>query len=235
LAGAGFSFIKGDIDMGAITKLDAVNNMLLMAGESMVSDLEENSGLDTETAEFVLEQFIRDFQMRGLANNRYIQKYELTAAGQIALPSNTISAELISFHSNSDGYRLIGIAKGNVDKILWNATDQTDSWDATTEFKVELIVTFIWNDMDTPVQRGILSSAARQYQLITQGDGDADYYLEGMEALYVSKGKAADLDDRRRSIWTSGSPKLREALNRGSTSNDPNRFRWWNARVGGGD
>jgi len=39
--------------MGSISKLDAVNNMLLMAGESLVSDLDENSGLDTETLSFV--------------------------------------------------------------------------------------------------------------------------------------------------------------------------------------
>ena len=73
--------------MGMISKLDAVNHMLLMAGESLVSDLDENSGLDTETAEFVLNQYIRDFQMRGLANNKFIKKYTLTEKGQVTLPS----------------------------------------------------------------------------------------------------------------------------------------------------
>jgi len=32
--------------MGYITKLDAVNNMMLAAGESLVADLEEASGID---------------------------------------------------------------------------------------------------------------------------------------------------------------------------------------------
>ena len=58
--------------MGDISKLDAVNHMLLMAGESLVSDLDDNSGLDTETALFCLEQFTKDFQLRGIANNQQI-------------------------------------------------------------------------------------------------------------------------------------------------------------------
>jgi hypothetical protein len=219
--------------MGAIVKLDAVNHMLLMAGESMVSDLEDNSGLDTETSEFILDQFIRDFQMRGLANNRYMEKYNLDDAGQIVLPSTTISAELISYHTNSDGYRIIGTARGNTTRILWNVTDQTDAWKASTDFRTEIIIGITWDDMDTPVQRAILSSAARQYQLVTQGDGYADTYLEDMEMLYQSKGIGADMDDKTRTVFSSASGKLRAALGRGSTYNDPNRFRFWNASMFG--
>ena len=94
--------------MGSISKLDAVNHMLLMAGESLVSDLEENSGLDTETSQFCLDQFIRDFQMRGLANNQYIKKTTLTTKGQVTLPTSpydTLSAELVSDHSSVENFR----------------------------------------------------------------------------------------------------------------------------------
>ena len=59
--------------MGVISKLDAINHMLLMAGESMVSDLENQSGLDTEVCEDVLQRVVVDFQSRGLANNKYIR------------------------------------------------------------------------------------------------------------------------------------------------------------------
>ena len=217
--------------MGVISRLDAVNHMLLMAGESMVSDLDNNSGLDTETAEFCLEQFVRDFQMRGIANNRYLVKHTLATKGTIALPTGTLSAELVSYHSNDDGYKIIGIAKGNVDKYLWNVTDQTDKWDTSTEYRVELIVSVVWDDLDTPVQRSILSSAARQYQLVTQGDADADSYLGALEGLYVSKGLGADYDDRRRTVFSAGSPKMIDALDRMSTHNDPARFRFWNAKT----
>lgn len=219
--------------MGDLAKLEAVNHMLLMAGESLVSDLDDNSGLDTETAEFCIDQFTRDFQMRGIANNRFIKKKTLAAIGTISLPADTISAELISNHTNDDSYNIIGIAKGTgTNRYLWNVTDQTDEWKANTEYRYEVIIMLGWDDMDTPVQRAILAAAARQYQMITQGDADADMYLQGLEAFYMAKGKAADLDDRRRSVFTASSAKLRDALNRNGYYNDATVLRYWRTTGG---
>ena len=220
--------------MGSISKLDAINHMLLLAGESLVTDLDDNGGLDTETSEFVLDQFLRDFQMRGLANNMYLKKYTLDAAGQIALPSSpydTLSAELLSYHTNNDGFRKVGIAKGTgSDKYLWNTTDQTDQWDAGVEYEVQIIQAITWEDLDTPVQRAILSSAARQYQMVTQGDGEADYYLAELETLYIAKGKGADVNDKRRTVFMASSPKMKDALNRNTMNNDATRLRYWRTK-----
>jgi hypothetical protein len=222
--------------MGSISRLEAVNHMLLMAGESVVSDLDDNSGLDTETAEFVLDQFTRDFQLRGLANNRYEKKYTLTSDGQIQLPSTpypTLSAELVSYHSNDDGYRQVGIAKGTGNNVfLWNSTDQTDTWKKDTEYCIHIIQQIDWEDLDTPVQRAVLSSAARQYQMVTQGDGDADSYLNNLEVMYNAKGKGADLDDKRASIYDSGTRRLIQAVSRNISYNDPTRFRYWRTSNG---
>lgn len=220
--------------MGNISKLDAVNHMLLMAGESMVSDLTENSGLDTETALFCLDQFIRDFQMRGIANNRYVKKYVLSSTGTIDIPISPyepLSAELISRHSNDEGYSIIGILKGTDTKYLWNVTDQTDQWKSAT-YRVEIIQAVLWEDMDTSVQRGILAAAARQYQMVTQGDADSDAYLSGLEGLYMAKGRASDLDDRRRSVWSASSSKLSEARNRRGYHNDATVLRYWRTTGG---
>jgi len=86
--------------------------------------------------------------------------------------------------------------------------------------------------MDTPVQRGILSAAARQYQMVTQGDGDADQYLSGLESFYSAKAKGADLDDRRRSVFSASSSKLRDALSRNEMYNDASRLRYWRTTGG---
>lgn len=216
--------------MGDISKLDAVNHMLLMAGESLVSDLDDNSGLDTETATFILEQFVRDFQLRGIANNKFIKKITLSEKGKVAINADAISAELVTPLRNNDGYNIIGVLKGTgTDKYLWNVTDQTDQWKAE-ELRYELILSLPWDDMDTPVQRAILSSAARQYQMVTQGDGDADNYLAEMELFYQSKGKAADLDDRRRSVFTAASAKLQAARSRNDYPRSSNDLRYWRTR-----
>jgi len=222
--------------MGSITKLDAINNMLLMAGESLVSDLELDSGLDSETSRFVLDQFTRDFQMRGLANNQYIKKYTLEAEGKINLPSSTyetLSAELISPHTNDDNFRIVGVAKGEAgSRHMWNVTDQTDQWKKNTEYVIEITQAINWEDMDTPVQRAILSAASRQYQMITQGDGDTDIYLEGLEALYTAKGMGADFDDKRRTVFDSSSARLRQALSRRAVHNDATVLRRWRTSNG---
>ena len=210
-----------------ITRLEAINHMLLLAGESLVSDLDNNSGLDTETAEFILDQFTRDFEMRGMANNRFIKKYNLTTKGRINLDTTVISAELVSNHTNTDGYNIIGVAKGETTKYLYNITDQTDQWKKDTDFHLEIITAIPWEDLDVPVQRAVLSGASRQYQMVTQGDGDIDVYLGQMETFYIAKGKGGDLDDRRRSVFSSASDRLRAARNRGSGFNDPDRFRYW--------
>ena len=217
--------------MGVISKLDAVNHMLLMAGESLVSDLDTDSDIDTEVARFILDTFVRDFQMRGLANNRYVHKYKLTSEGKILLSSTFLSAELVSNHVTDDGYNIIGIMKGDNPPYLFNVTAQTDQWDADVEFSVEIIANVSWEDMDTPVQRSILCSSAREYQLVTQGDGDTDNYLAQMEAVYMAKGRAADVDDKRRNIFLTTTPRMHNALNRSSGfSNDPAQFRYWRTR-----
>ena len=217
--------------MGDLSRLDAVNHMLLMAGESLVSDLENNSGLDTETAEFVLDQFTRDFQMRGVANNRFIKKTKLTSDGKVALPADSMSVELLSNHTNSDNYNITGIARGTgTDRYLWNVTDQTDQWDKDVEYTYEVILTLGWDDMDTPVQRAILSAGARQYQMVTQGDADADKYLNGLEVFYTAKGRGADLDDKRRNIFTASTGKMNEARDRGGMRS--NNLRYWRTTNG---
>jgi len=145
-----------------------------------------------------------------------------------------LSAELLSDHNSVDNYRIIGISKGTTSKYLWNVTDQTAQWAANIEYIIEIIQAVNWEDMDTPVQRAILAAAARQYQMITQGDGDADNYLAGLEGVYMAKGKGADLDDRRRTVFSASSAKLTEARNRNAFNRDSSYLRYWQTTNPGG-
>jgi len=220
--------------MGAITKLDAVNHMLLMAGESLVNDLEGESGLDTEVSLFILERNITDFQLRGMASNTYVKKYNLSTDGIIDLPTDTLSAELVSYHTNDDGERIKANARqdseGNI--RLHNLTDHINSWDASKDYYVEVIYALVWEEMDTPIQRSIMAAAARQYQLVMQGDGDVDNYLGQIESLYMAKGKSADIDDKNYSIFSSATSRAREIFQRRSVHGDPSRFRFWRTTNG---
>lgn len=219
--------------MGYITKLDAVNNMMLAAGESLVADLEEASGIDTGIAEFILEQTSLDYQLRGLANNKITKKLIPDSDGYIYLPmgdgdeDGLISANLLSSHYNDDAVQIVARILESVPPKLWNITDDTDKWDINEEYYVEIIKKLKWENIDTQTQRSIMTSAMRHYQIATQGDGEADAFLAGQEGLFSAKAKASDINSKRRNIFLSGDPTVRNSVNRVPFSNDPSRFRFW--------
>lgn len=218
--------------MGFITRLQAVNQMLLTSGENLVSDLEDASGIDTGIAQNILEQCSLDFQMRGMANNKCIRKMLINSSGYLLLPSGDgdeegiIATELISYHQNSDGDQIKIRMLSASPSRLWNITDDTDVF-VEADYYVEFIMKLLWENLDTSVQRAILSSAMRTYQILTQGDGEADAYLNQQEQIFNAKGRAADVNDKKRNIFMTGDPSLRSAVNRNPYLNDPSRFRFW--------
>jgi hypothetical protein len=218
--------------MGFITKLQAVNQMLLTSGENLVSDLEDASGIDTGIAQNILEQCSLDFQMRGMANNKSTRKQLINGSGYLLLPvgdddeEGIIATELMSYHQNSDGDQIRVRMLNASPSRLWNITDDTDVF-VEADYYVEFIMKLLWENLDTAVQRAILSSAMRTYQILTQGDGEADSYLNQQEQIFNAKGRAADVNDKKRNIFTTGDPSLRSAVNRNPYLNDPSRFRFW--------
>ena len=218
--------------MGFITKLQAVNQMLLTSGENLVSDLEDASGIDTGIAQNILEQCSLDFQMRGMANNKVTRKQLINGSGYLLLPvgdsdeEGIIATELISYHQNSDGDQIRVRMLNESPSRLWNITDDTDVF-VEADYYVEFIMKLLWENLDTAVQRAILSSAMRTYQIMTLGDGEADAYLNQQEQIFNAKGRAADVNDKKRNIFLTGDPSLRSAVNRNPYLNDPSRFRLW--------
>lgn len=206
--------------------------MLLTSGENLVSDLEDASGIDIGIAQNILEQCSLDFQMRGMANNKCIRKMLINSSGYLLLPTGDddeegiIATELISYHQNSDGDQIKIRMLSASPSRLWNITDDTDVF-VEADYYVEFIMKLLWENLDTSVQRAILSSAMRTYQILTQGDGEADAYLNQQEQIFNAKGRAADVNDKKRNIFMTGDPSLRSAVNRNPYLNDPSRFRFW--------
>ena len=218
--------------MGQMSRLDAVNQCLLAAGEAIVSDLENQSGVDTSIAEYLLDSYTADYQMRGLANNEYVMTFDIDATdNKIYLPQTIISLDFATLVYNDDGKAIrVSIKKQGDSYILWNVTDQTSDWSEHSNEKLEavVIVEIPWEDIDTPGQRGIVASAARRYQMLTQGDGAMDAYLQQDEMMYNFKGKARDVESKARSIWDASSYQKSRAVFR-PMGNTPN-FRTWRAR-----
>ena len=217
--------------MGAMTRLQAVNQILLGAGEAIVADLDNQSGLDTTMAEFLLDEYTGDYQLRGLANNQYVTNLTVDpTTNKVVLPQGVISLNFGTYLTNEDGYPIrVSIKTDGSSDILWNVTDQSSDWSAYSNetLKAELIIEIPFEDMDTPMQRAVTASAARRYQMLTQGDEGMDAYLAQDEQIYGSIGKARDIISRNRSIYDGQSPTAKRAIVRGnSTAINPN-FRYW--------
>ena len=202
--------------MGYMTKLDAVNQMLISAGEGIVSDLENQGSVDTSIAEFMLEQKIVDYQMRGLANNQINKTYKVDSGLTIELPNNTLSGWLTSTHINSDGDHIRGIIRGNP-PYLYNLTDNTKQWKENTEYYVYLVLKFEWEDMDTNVQKAIVMQSSREYQMLSQGDGDVDNYLAQLSLYYDSQAKGSDNSQKRYNIFNGPESSVNNAVSRNSS------------------
>jgi len=225
--------------MGFITKLQAINQMLLAAGEAPVADLTNNSGIDTGIADTILEQASIDFQLRGLANNKIVRKFNADTNGKIYFDvgadtdeEGIMSADLMSLHLNSDNQQIVakvfndGTGSANSIK-LYNFTDDTDVWTTGIDYYIEIVKKLKWEHLDTACQRAILASAARNYQILTQGDPAADQFLSYQEQMFNIKGKAADINDKKRNIFKDGDANVKGAIFRNPYIYDPSRYRYW--------
>lgn len=191
--------------MGYLSKLDAVNMMMLSAGESLVADLQEASGIDTGIAEFLLDQMSMEHQTRGIAENKFIKKFQPDNNGKILLGyPNTdylgiIEASLVSNHYNDERTLIVARVSQDEPPRLYNMTDDTDKWEAG-DYYVSMIALLRWEQLDTTTQRAVLNSAMRRYQMMVQGDRIIDSVLSQDEQITRIKSRANNIADKRRNV-----------------------------------
>jgi|TARA_R100000084_G_scaffold109364_1_gene76007 hypothetical protein len=181
--------------MGAYSKLQAINEMLLYSGETPVDDLEGSNGVDTTIAEKILDQKVLDVQARGLANNITVRDFTAaTDNSALAIGQNVLSAEMLDLVEAAHPdvtYARITTTGWPTNPVFLNLTDNTTGFPAGT-YTAEIILKLTWEEMDTPIQKNIATQAARQYQMLTQGDGAVDNYLAQLELYYQAKSKGSD-------------------------------------------
>ena len=214
--------------MGYLSKLNAVNLMLLASGESLVADLQEASGIDTGISEFLLDQASLDHQLRGLVENKITRKVVLTEAGEILLGyPNTdylgvLAASLVVPVRNTNGDIVqVRVQEGNPPR-LWNMTDETPTFEIG-EYWIETVNLLSWEQLDTVAQRAVLADAMRKYQMMTQGDTNADKLYAEQVMIYRIKAKADNTANSNYNIFYNN-PTANEAVNRTSNGNP----RLWN-------
>lgn len=220
--------------MGAMTKLSAVNQMLLYSGESIVADLEGASGVDTSIAEFILDSKTVDYSERGLANNQRIERVTPDADGRIKVRTDALSVNMITFcPAETEPLKGQGSRISTRGGYLFNLTDNTQYFDTTKEYDLGYVLEIDWDDMETPIQKAITMQAAREYQMLSQGDPGSDAYIANLEAQYTAKAKGYDVRTKGYSILANGDNAVKKILGGRQMYYDPNSHRYYGGRTEG--
>ena len=213
--------------MGAMTRLDAINQMLLYAGEMVVSDLEGDSGIDTSIAEFLLDQKSVDYQQRGLAENQMVVQVAPDTNGRIKTRTDALDVSMNNPPAATTepqvGLPCRIVTRGG---YLYNLTDDTDIFDVDSLFNLGYIIQMDWADMTTPIQKAVTMQAAREYQMLSNGDAGTDAYLAQLEQKYTAKAKGEDAKDKAYSILYNGTTPVMKMLYGRNQYFNPDVFRY---------
>ena len=210
----------------SLTELEAVNYMLISAGEQPVAALgTADQGTDTVTAQFILNDVVtKEFQERGIDENVY--ETIIAAAGEgntVTLPTGTIDVYLRDLLEVTDSS---GENKGQMnvtvrDGKLFNVTSQTDDFSDYTSkvtsqggFRLVVKVYLPFTSLNVSTRRMIMEESARRYQMLTQGASNVDAMLSGRAQLSRAQGRANDMNNKGRNLFDGSDYNRYFAVNR---------------------
>lgn len=191
--------------MALYSKLDAVNQMLVAAGQSPVSSLSSDAAADTNLALFYLDAAVKDHQLRGLAVQQYEAVLTPEADLRIALPSKTIEVAFCDLVQTQNTKYTQQVIPAIRDGYLFNTQDNNPFWDASETYRLRLTVALDFEDVEPATQRSVVSTAAARYQLEQSGDANVAKRLAGEEAQFQYLNRQSDIRKRGSSILDSGS------------------------------
>ena len=212
--------------MAGITKLEAVNYMLVQAGEQPVVALTgAGLGTDTTMALFMLDVVTKESQERGLDENVYETIIPLNLAdNSVPIPSNAIDAYLRDQLLVTDSS---GELKGQMnvairDRKLYNVTSQSFDFSEFNKgevedqggFRVVLKVYLDFEDLNPATKRMIMEECARRYQLATQGDQAVDGLMAQRTQLSRINSRANDFNNKARNLFDGTDPRRTFAVSR---------------------
>jgi hypothetical protein len=209
----------------SLTELEAVNYMLISAGEQPVAALgTADQGTDTVTAQFILNDVVtKEFQERGLDENVYETIIAAAGDNTVSLPLGTIDVYLRDLLEVTDSS---GENKGQMnvtvrDGKLFNVTSQTNDFSAYTSkvtgqggFRLVVKVYLPFTSLNVATRRMIMEESARRYQMLTQGASNVDAMLSGRAQLSRAQGRSNDTNNKGRNLFDGSDYNRFFAVNR---------------------
>jgi len=209
----------------SLTELEAVNYMLISAGEQPVAALgTADQGTDTVTAQFILNDVVtKEFQERGLDENVYETIIAAAGDNTVSLPAGTIDVYLRDLLEVTDSS---GENKGQMnvtvrDGKLFNVTSQTNDFSDYTSkvatqggFRLVVKVYLPFTSLNVATRRSIMEESARRYQMLTQGASNVDAMLNGRAQISRAQGRANDMNNKGRNLFDGSDYNRFFAVNR---------------------
>ena len=152
------------------TELEAVNECLANIGQSPVSSISGDIGVDAELALKLVRSINRELQVKGWHwNTEYDYPLTPNGDGDIILPTNTLWIDTGGKDAPKDY-----IQRGS---RLYNKEDRTYTF--TGEVRVTITLGFPFDELPESARRYIAMRAARIFQERTEGtSGDEDMMME---------------------------------------------------------
>jgi hypothetical protein len=177
-----------------LSRLNAVNRMLLAASEQPVSSLVDDGVNDTNAAETILDEATLAIQLESPNCSTTIETRNPTEDGYILLPDTVVSADTVDEDFGNDV--TIRGRSGNV--RLFSITNNSYVFDDPV--KLRLVTALDFEELPVDLQFWVVDHATRRYQMIVQGDQAIDVVLAEAERVSRIRSRAEDIRQRDRSI-----------------------------------
>ncbi len=189
--------------MGALSKLEAVNHILMAAGEYPVSTLAITGSNDVTMAIFSLNREAMALQLAGTNANTRFTTVMPSNTGRILIPDETISIDTVGIDENRNI-----IARGRNPTYLFDVDNNTDIFEQNVEIRVRIVIALDFEELSTPEQFQAMDAACRYYQMATVGEVAQDRVLTERMVLSRAAGRAenirsldANFMNSRKSPW----------------------------------
>lgn len=191
--------------MGALSKLDAVNRILVAAGEYPVSSLTVTGANDITIAVQMLEEATTMVQINGTNTTTIFKTVTPDTNGRIFVPDTVIHVDTVK---DSIG-RNVAVQGRTPTYLIDLDNEGTDVFEAGTTLNISMKVRLDFENMETADQFFATDLAARRYQIFTVGDRQTDALLNEQFQLSRIHARAKDVRargigfaDNSRSYWS---------------------------------
>lgn len=161
------------VNQGHMTKLEAVNEMLLTIGEAPVQSLESGLG-DAAIAESTLDRVSREVQLKGWhCNTDRATTLSKNASNQFALPVDTLKVDTTNRTSgrqtstpNPNSYINAGMRRSADDTkwLMWDNDNNSETWTNETTLTVDIVKFKDFANLTPALQIYVWTKAAHRFQ-----------------------------------------------------------------------